>query len=1447
MLVPGWIFADLELIKEMDEKVYEQLSNVACLPGIQKAAIAMPDAHWGYGFCLHPDSEVLMDDGFTIKIKDLENVQSRVLVFKGKKRKKLCSARIKKFFKVKPYNGILKIKTDLGNEIIASEDHPFYTQHGMLKAGKLKKGDLIATYLFKGVGYSKPSNKIIVNERVVLEKLESLGIDRKSFRARLIVSKLKQRGLLPLDYNHPKIPILIKLMGFLFGDGSMNFIGKRRDGILSFSGKKEDLETIREDIKKLGYTPSPLHRNGKEFVVNASSLLVLMYCLGVPLGNKSKQRVRVPAWLYKAEPWQKRLFISALFGCELRKPYPRKNKKANFSAPVLTVGKEKKFEKNAYEYLNDIKNLLNEFGIKVLYIKKHREHKAKDGTVSVHIDLVISPSTENLIRLYEKVSYLYNSERKWLADVALAYLRFKREILKEKEKVIPIVERLLNEGTSYRKIAKALATANPISERFLMDVCWKVSKGKKDISPLVPKTFPTFEDFVRERTKGLGKSGLVWAKIKEIKEVEYDEEFVYDLTVDDEDHNFIANGFVVSNCIGGVAAFDPEENGVISVGGVGFDINCLSGDSSVLFELGYRRKIKDMKKDFNREKVVCFNPTKKFTSTKVAAFMCFPAKEIIEVETFNGFRIKATRDHPFLTLNGMKELRELKEGDIVCCFPFEGVEYEKPSDEIIIDDTMFNGYIRLELKKRKLLPLSYNHPALPYILKVMGYVLGDGGIYFTRSRGVVWFFGEKEDLEKIRDDIKKIGFTPSRIYSRKREHHIKTFYGDVKFKRVEYSFKVTARSFAHLLCALGVPKGDKASQPFRIPAWLFKCPLWQKRLFLASFFGAELSSPCTVSGHGKTFAALNLCINKREDLLENGKAFLADIAKLLSEFGVKSKLIKERFEYEGVKGKKFRLRLVIPTSEDNLIRFFKTINYEYNRKKRFLGCLALSYLLFKKRFINVRKAVEKKIDLLKKKGYCLSEITDMMDKLIAKKLVNRRFIKRSYWKDRKSSPRIPVSLPSFEEYVSKITAGLGKYGHVWDKIVKIKKCHYDDYVYDLTVCDEGHNFVSNCFVVSNCGIATLKTNLMLDEVKPKIKELVDELFARVPAGLGSRGEIKLSREEQFEVMKEGAKWVVEKGYGYEEDLDYIEENGKVDGAVPENVSETALKRERGQVGTLGSGNHYLEVQYVDEIYDEKTAKAFGFERNQILVTLHCGSRALGHQIGTDYLKILAAASRKYGIKIRERELVCAPINSPEGQRYFGAVNCAINYAFANRQVIAHLSREAFKKVFPDAELKMFYNIGHNTVKVEWHDVDGKKKRLYVHRKGSTRSFGPGREELPKAYREIGQPVIIGGTMGTCSYILVGTKEGEKISFGSVCHGAGRTMSRHQAKRTWRGTELVKLLWEKYGIYVRAHSMPGLAEEAPGAYKDVTKVVDVIHNAGLAKKVIKVKPLGVIKG
>jgi len=380
----------------------------------------------------------------------------------------------------------------------------------------------------------------------------------------------------------------------------------------------------------------------------------------------------------------------------------------------------------------------------------------------------------------------------------------------------------------------------------------------------------------------------------------------------------------------------------------------------------------------------------------------------------------------------------------------------------------------------------------------------------------------------------------------------------------------------------------------------------------------------------------------------------------------------------------------------------------------------------------------------------------------------------------------------------------------------------------------------------SCGVRTLRTGLTVQDVRPRLEKLIDALFKRIPAGVGSKGLISLSPPQLDDLLAQGAKWAVDKGYGSQEDLEFIEDQGCTPGGDPGQVSETAKKRQQKQIGTLGSGNHYLEIQAVDEIFDHFTAETFGLQKDDVLISLHCGSRALGHQIGTDSLQPLAEAAKKYRLQLPEQELVCAPINSPEGRSFFSAMVCGINCALANRQVIGHLVRDEVERLLPEATCSLLYDISHNTCKVEEHLVQGATRKLYIHRKGATRAFGPGRPELPERYGLVGQPVLIGGTMGTSSFILAGNDTGEDLAWSSACHGAGRVMSRRQATKKWKGQSVLSNLSHQ-GIIVRTASAKGAAEEAPQAYKDVVEVVESTHRAGLARKVARVRPLACIKG
>jgi tRNA-splicing ligase RtcB (3'-phosphate/5'-hydroxy nucleic acid ligase) len=908
--------------------------------------------------------------------------------------------------------------------------------------------------------------------------------------------------------------------------------------------------------------------------------------------------------------------------------------------------------------------------------------------------------------------------------------------------------------------------------------------------------------------------------------------------------------------IGGVAAFDMEK-GVITPGGIGFDINCLSKDTEILHEYGYRKKIKDFENKWENNQIKSANFNKKIINTKINFFMKSKTdKKILKVITETGLEITTTEDHPFFTNIGMKPLKKIVKGDEIAVLPFEGVEYKKPSDSLILDEkSILNlnikkdlSYTVNELKKRDLIPLKANSDKLPYLLKLIGYLIGDGTIYFTKNKGTMWFYGKPDDLKNIRQDIKKIGFKASKIYKRERNHKIKTFYDEIKFSTTEYSIKTTSSSLAALLWALGTPINNKCSQDFEIPKWIFKLELWQKRLFLASFFGAELSSPSTVTNHGYNFYSPVLSMNKHEGYVNSGSNFLKQIKILLEDFNVKSSVIRNRKEFVNKKGRvSYRLRLQISSDLDNLLDLWGKIGFEYNKHRSYLANLAVQYLKKKKNILLERKNTELYAKKLKKSGFKKIEIYEKTKS----ENINLRFIERSIYENRKNKPRINFNFPKFADFILEQKEKLGISGLVWDKIVEIKDCKYNDYVYDFNVSNKYHNFIANSFVVSNCGVRLVRTNLSEKDLNHNtVQQLVDEMFKNVPSGLGSKAKIRLSKKELKDVLLKGAVSAVENGYGWTQDTEFLEEKGCLDYADTSFVSDKAIQRGLSQVGSLGAGNHFLEIQKVEKIFNPDVAKVYGINKpGQITVMIHTGSRGFGHQVCTDHLKILEKAVKKYNIWLPDRQLACAPINSKEGEAYLGAMACAANFAWANRQLIVHWIRESFEKILEDSaenmDLNIVYDVSHNIAKIEDHEVNGKKRKLCVHRKGATRAFGPGRSEMPLKYQPVGQPVLIPGDMGTESYLLHGAN-GSKETFGSTCHGAGRIMSRHQAIKKWRGEEIVKELKDR-GIYVHPASFKVAAEEAPGAYKDISDIVDIVHGAGISKKVVSLKPIGVVKG
>jgi len=921
-------------------------------------------------------------------------------------------------------------------------------------------------------------------------------------------------------------------------------------------------------------------------------------------------------------------------------------------------------------------------------------------------------------------------------------------------------------------------------------------------------------------------------------------------------------GFV----IGGVAA-TKYPDGAISPGGIGFDQNCLPPNAKILLENGTFVSIKELERNWPSQKVQCLNFEKRnLENVKLIRFFKqYNNPFIYRIITSSQEKIEATKDHPIQTKEGMKEVRSLKEGEYVLLYPFKGVEYQKPSSKVILKEEDFikvlkklgktergNVIIQVlnKIKFCNLLPLTYDHPSLPYVLKLMGYIFGDGCISISKSSAQIQFYGEREDLEEIKKDLEKIGFR-SFIYSRKRNYSFTNSYNKTyKFSRVENCLRSNSFALATLLIALGTPYGLKTSKFYRVPKWIFKAPLWQKRLFLAAFFGAELSKPKAMNKYN--FYAPQLSVSKKIDLKENGKSFLKDISKLLKEFGVETSSIVEvpGYRYQGKKGKTTAFRLQIKENAKNLIKLFERIGYEYNQEKKKEACLAANYLRRKLKIVKLREKARREIQKLYKGKDC-ENLVQKIAKKYNNKYVSVQFLLHSLFKEtrwgvkkKRGKPRVAFDFLSFEEFKKRYS--YGNTGLVFDEIEKIEKLPYSNFVYDFTVNHPSHNFVANSFVVSNCGVRLLKSEYTEKEISPYLDKLATEIQKEVPSGLGRGRQIKLSIEEINKILEGGVPYLVEKGYGEKEDIENCEHQGKMEMADASCVSEKAKNRGRDQVGTLGSGNHFAEIQKVEEIFDEEVAEIFGLFKNQVVIMIHTGSRGLGHQNCTDYLRILMPIYPKYGIKLPDKELCCVPFNSPEGQRFFKAMSAACNFAWANRHMIAFYVRKAWQKVLgKNVKLKLLYDVAHNIAKIEEHNVDGEKIKLIVHRKGATRAFPANHPEIPEKYKKVGQPVLIPGTMGTASYVCVGTEK-SKEAFWSVNHGAGRAMSRHKARKTISGQEVIKNL-QKRGIIVKCYSLRGLSEEAPVAYKNITEVIDVVERAGLAKKVAKLKPLAVIKG
>ncbi|MFB6300744.1 MAG: RtcB family protein [Halobacteriales archaeon] len=883
--------------------------------------------------------------------------------------------------------------------------------------------------------------------------------------------------------------------------------------------------------------------------------------------------------------------------------------------------------------------------------------------------------------------------------------------------------------------------------------------------------------------------------------------------------------------VGGVAGIDAE-TGCISPGAVGYDINCLTEDADVLLEFGRRRPIHELADRFEMERAVVAadeettSPIRLFTES---------AKPVYELETETGDTIEATADHEFATPDGMVPLGDLEPGDTILRHPFEGIEDEQPPEFTVLDEDDFteaDPQLIQVLKDRDLLPLKSTDDAFNHLLKLVGYHTGNGGFNEERS----WFDGDPTDLEAIRADIEAVGFTLSEIYERDREHEI----DGNSFERTGYSVRSTANAFKQLLIQLGAPEGRKVASTVTGPDYLDRLADWQKALYLSGLFGAELSAPETLAP--KNFCAPSLSHNRSVEHQDAGEQFMRNLMELLADLDIKTNGLEEVERTETATGATVRFRFGIKPDSQNLIRLFTRIGYRYAEDKQRRALLATQYLKRTEHLIDERARVADEARTMADGGTAPKAIKEELCE------VNDRCIERSLNGGRKGRPRPPADYPDFETFVERNTVRDDM--TVETEVKAIRKCGTKP-VYDIGVTHDAHNFVADGFVVSNCGVRMMKTDLVYDDIKGRETELVDALFDAVPTGLGGGGVVESDIDTVEAILDRGMDWALEYGYATRSDLEHCEDEGIFHESDPAKVSTEAKDRGKNQIGSLGSGNHFLEVQRVTDIFREDIASEFGLSMDQVVVLIHCGSRGLGHQTCTDYLRKIERAHQGLLEQLPDKELAAAPAGSQLAEDYYLAMGAAINYAWVNRQLVMHQTREVFADVFDRSRaelgMELLYDVAHNIAKKEVHEVDGEQRELFVHRKGATRAFPAGRPELPSAYADVGQPVIIPGSMGAGSYVLCGGSEAMNLTFGSTAHGAGRLMSRTQAKQEFWGGDVQDDLRDQNQIYVKAQSGATIAEEAPGVYKDVDEVVHVSDALGIGDKVARTYPICNIKG
>ena len=834
--------------------------------------------------------------------------------------------------------------------------------------------------------------------------------------------------------------------------------------------------------------------------------------------------------------------------------------------------------------------------------------------------------------------------------------------------------------------------------------------------------------------------------------------------------------------VGGVAATDAQ-SGCISPGAVGYDINCLAGETDVSLAFGRYRSLETLKTKFDRERAIVTDGEMR-VSSPIQLFTESESRTVYELKTVDGDTVRATADHQFLTPDGMTELKELAPGETVFTSQFVGLPDEYPEEFIILDETDFTENeqrVASFLKTRGLLPLRSTDNAFARLLQLVGFHTGCGS--FDGSQTL--FEASSDEFERICQDIAEIGFTPSRVVERD-QLHSEASDGDIQRYR-------EAEAFAKVLSKLGAQAGQPTQEGDDPQDYYDRLANWQQAIYLASYFGASMQAPAVAESTENT----QLTVTRKCNFEETTQSFLEHLADSLADIDIKASV--SDLGSDG--GHCQEQRLTIVSEPENLRRFLTTVGYRYNQHKQRQSALMI-------------QSIKRQAQSCSGAWVPSSEAVVVTD----------------------GGTQPEEATPGDGFTVATTVASIESAGN--------------ERVYDIGVEHDAHNFLANQFVVSNCGVRMMRTNLQYDDIHGREEELVEALFDDIPTGLGGGGVTQESTATVETILDRGVEWAVEAGWATEADLKHCEDGGRRSDADPTAVSQRAKDRGRNQLGSLGSGNHFLEVQRVREIFDTATARAYNLKENQVVILIHCGSRGLGHQTCTDYLDRIKQTHSDLLTTLPDDNLAAAPAGSPVADEYYAAMCACINFAWVNRQLIMHQTRQVFADVFDrpweTMDMELLYDVAHNIAKKELHETPEGQRELYVHRKGATRAFPPGHPAVPAAYQDTGQPILIPGSMGAGSYVLSGSTDSLKKTFGSTPHGAGRLMSRTQAKREYHGSDVQHNLRQQ-NVYVKASSGETVAEEAPGVYKDIDEVVRVADELDIGNLVAQTFPICNIKG